>query len=211
MADKDLDTLLERMARTRVNRRGFLAGPGMAGLGAFIAACTPGSTAGPSTAPSTAPAPSSSVSVSEPTAPQPSTSAAAGSGDAEAWRALRDDQLRPALNEVSAALTAWGQAFNAAGASGASAADKSAYKDATTRLKDALSAAKTAASTDVPACAQDAVTQARAFVELLDSSLTPIITEETISLSDLAAVGATLDTVVAQATQLKSAIDSACP
>jgi spermidine/putrescine transport system substrate-binding protein len=74
MADKDLDALFERMARTRVNRRGFLAGTGMAGLSAFIAACTPGSSAppvassAPSSAPSTGTAPSvapSAVAVTE--------------------------------------------------------------------------------------------------------------------------------------------------
>jgi hypothetical protein len=39
---EDLDRILERIARTRVNRRGFLAGTGLAGLSAFIAACTGG-------------------------------------------------------------------------------------------------------------------------------------------------------------------------
>jgi spermidine/putrescine transport system substrate-binding protein len=60
MADQDLDALLRRMARTKVNRRGFLAGTGLAGLSAFIAACSQGATASPSasaasTAPSAAP------------------------------------------------------------------------------------------------------------------------------------------------------------
>jgi spermidine/putrescine transport system substrate-binding protein len=63
MADRDreLDELIRRMARTRVHRRGFLAGTGMAGLSAFIAACGPsGGAASPSApasvAPSVAPA-----------------------------------------------------------------------------------------------------------------------------------------------------------
>ena len=58
MADKDreLDELIRRMARTRVHRRGFLAGTGMAGLSAFIAACSPsGGAASPSAAASVAP------------------------------------------------------------------------------------------------------------------------------------------------------------
>jgi spermidine/putrescine transport system substrate-binding protein len=70
MADKDLDALFERMARTRVHRRGFLAGTGLAGLSAFIAACTPGSssapsasTGAPSAAPSSAASPSAAASV----------------------------------------------------------------------------------------------------------------------------------------------------
>jgi spermidine/putrescine transport system substrate-binding protein len=39
MANQDLDELIQRMARARVNRRGFLAGSGLAGFSAFIAAC----------------------------------------------------------------------------------------------------------------------------------------------------------------------------
>jgi spermidine/putrescine-binding protein len=41
----ELDRMMRRMARTRVNRRGFLAGTGLAGLSAFIAACTSGGSA----------------------------------------------------------------------------------------------------------------------------------------------------------------------
>src|SRR5687767_14521246 len=71
MADRDreLDELIRRMARTRVHRRGFLAGTGMAGLSAFIAACGPsGGAASPSApasvAPSVAPAGSASPAAS---------------------------------------------------------------------------------------------------------------------------------------------------
>jgi len=58
MADRDreLDALIRRMARTRVHRRGFLAGTGMAGLSAFIAACTGGGGTSPSAPASVAPA-----------------------------------------------------------------------------------------------------------------------------------------------------------
>ena len=42
--DRELQRLLRRMSRARVNRRGFLAGSGLAGLSAFIAACTGGGT-----------------------------------------------------------------------------------------------------------------------------------------------------------------------
>src|SRR5688572_21424088 len=57
MADRDreLDELIRRMARTKVHRRGFLAGTGMAGLSAFIAACTSSGGASPSAAASVAP------------------------------------------------------------------------------------------------------------------------------------------------------------
>ena len=58
MADKDreLELLLQRMARTRVHRRGFLAGSGLAGLSAFIAACGPSGGASPSAAATAPPA-----------------------------------------------------------------------------------------------------------------------------------------------------------
>jgi len=68
--DQDLGALMQRMARAKVNRRGFLAGTGLAGLSAFIAACTGGGA--PSSAPaSTAPsaAPSSTAPSLEPSAP----------------------------------------------------------------------------------------------------------------------------------------------
>ena len=52
--DRDLEALFRRMARTRVHRRGFLAGTGIAGLSAFIAACGPsGGGTSPSAAAST--------------------------------------------------------------------------------------------------------------------------------------------------------------
>jgi ABC-type glycerol-3-phosphate transport system substrate-binding protein len=40
MADRDLDAMLARMARTRVNRRGFLAAAGFSSMAAFLAACS---------------------------------------------------------------------------------------------------------------------------------------------------------------------------
>jgi spermidine/putrescine transport system substrate-binding protein len=39
MADTDLDAMRARMARTRVNRRGFLAAAGFSSMAAFLAAC----------------------------------------------------------------------------------------------------------------------------------------------------------------------------
>jgi spermidine/putrescine-binding protein len=57
--DRDLEQMLARMSRTRVSRRGFLAGTGLAGLSAFIAACAgTAATSSPTTQPSTGPAPS---------------------------------------------------------------------------------------------------------------------------------------------------------
>lgn len=51
MANESLDELMARMARTRVNRRSFLAAAGLIGGSAALAACSPSSSA--STAPST--------------------------------------------------------------------------------------------------------------------------------------------------------------
>lgn len=53
MAERDLNELLDRMARTRIPRRNFLAGTGLAGLSAFIAACTGGGSTTGSAGPAT--------------------------------------------------------------------------------------------------------------------------------------------------------------
>jgi spermidine/putrescine transport system substrate-binding protein len=49
MADTDLDAMLARMARSRVNRRGFLAAAGFSSMAAFLAACAAQQAASPST------------------------------------------------------------------------------------------------------------------------------------------------------------------
>ena len=60
--DRDLEQMLARMSRAKVSRRGFLAGTGLAGLSAFIAACAGTSaTSSPTTQPSTAAAPSAAA------------------------------------------------------------------------------------------------------------------------------------------------------
>jgi spermidine/putrescine transport system substrate-binding protein len=58
VADQDLEHILRRMSQTRVNRRGFMAGGALAGMAAFIAACSgsKASDAPASVAASTAPA-----------------------------------------------------------------------------------------------------------------------------------------------------------
>lgn len=59
MADRDLGELLARMARTRVNRRSFLATSGLLGTSAYLAACSTGG--GGTSAPTGAPAGSGAV------------------------------------------------------------------------------------------------------------------------------------------------------
>lgn len=51
MADQDLEQMLARMARTKVNRRGFLWASGLSASAAALAACSPGATASPSSPP----------------------------------------------------------------------------------------------------------------------------------------------------------------
>ena len=71
MADHELDQIIRRMSQAKVGRRGFLAGTGLAGLSAFIAACTGGgsSTASPSAASSSAPSTAPSTGASASAAP----------------------------------------------------------------------------------------------------------------------------------------------
>jgi spermidine/putrescine-binding protein len=72
VAERDLDEVLRGMASTRVRRRGFLAGSALAGMSAFLAAC---SGSGSATAAPTAAAPSAPAS----SGPQPSASEGAAS------------------------------------------------------------------------------------------------------------------------------------
>src|SRR5689334_17794969 len=75
--DRDLESMLRRMAQTRVNRRGFLAGAGLAGLSAFIAACSAGGNASPTSAAASAAPPSTGASPSEAAAASASAAASA--------------------------------------------------------------------------------------------------------------------------------------
>lgn len=70
MAEQELDRIIRRMSQAKVGRRGFLAGTGLAGLSAFIAACSGGSaTASPSAASSSAPSSAPSTGASASAAP----------------------------------------------------------------------------------------------------------------------------------------------
>src|SRR3954454_21827000 len=80
MAGQDLEHILRRMSQAQVNRRGFMAGGGPAGMAAFIAACTGSqasnapSAAAPSTAASAPPSTGASEAPSvEPTFSQEAT------------------------------------------------------------------------------------------------------------------------------------------
>jgi spermidine/putrescine-binding protein len=76
VAERDLDDLIRRMSSTRIPRRGFLAGSGLAAFSAFLAACsgggsatsapTAGASAPPSAAPSAAPSDAASASAPAP-------------------------------------------------------------------------------------------------------------------------------------------------
>jgi spermidine/putrescine transport system substrate-binding protein len=68
VANEGLDELMARMARTRVNRRSFLAAAGLLGGSAALAACTPSSSASPA---------SSAAASSGAASAAPSTAAAA--------------------------------------------------------------------------------------------------------------------------------------
>ena len=68
MADRDLDELIQRMTRARVSRRGFLAGTGLAGFSAFLAACTGGGGASSSPGASSAATPAGSAASAGPSA-----------------------------------------------------------------------------------------------------------------------------------------------
>lgn len=61
MAEQDLQAMLQRIAESKISRRGFLQGSTLAATSAFLAACAGGGGAGSSQAAGTTPAPSFAV------------------------------------------------------------------------------------------------------------------------------------------------------
>src|SRR3954451_14829043 len=84
MADDDLDAMLQRMAATKINRRGFLWAAGLAGGAAAIAACTPAATrAAAPPAPTAPPAAATAAPSAASSDAAPSASASASAANVE--------------------------------------------------------------------------------------------------------------------------------
>ena len=97
MANEGLDELMARMARSRVNRRGFLAAAGLLGGSAALAACSPGSSA--SSAPASA-APSTGAASAAPSTAAAGSFPPAGAIEEELFMYNWSDYTAPANIEA---------------------------------------------------------------------------------------------------------------
>ncbi len=77
MSEQDLDTMLRRIAETRVPRRGFLAAAGLTATSAFLAACSGGGAASG--------APASAAASAAPGSAAPSAAASAAASPADSF------------------------------------------------------------------------------------------------------------------------------
>jgi spermidine/putrescine-binding protein len=82
--DRDLEGLLARMSRAKVGRRGFLAGTGLAGFSAFLAACA-GTT-------SSTPSPTAAASAAAPSAAAPSAAESAAASLAPSYQPVTETE-----------------------------------------------------------------------------------------------------------------------
>jgi hypothetical protein len=157
------------------------------------------SVAAPSEAPSEAPSASVAPASVAPSEPPASVDPAA---------AFRDDELQPVLDEISTALTRWGEAATAAAAPDAPDTAKIALAGAAFRVRVALesgTAILTAAAP--PECATPVRDDAVTFIDELTSSSEDLLADDSVSADDVQGV-------ITQATEgsapLVEALATAC-
>jgi hypothetical protein len=138
------------------------------------------SVAAPSVAPSVAPSASAAPASVAPSEPPASVDPAA---------AFRDESLQPVLDEITTALTRWGEAATAAAAGDADDADRIALTGAAFRARVALeSGAAILTAAEVPECATPVRDDALAYIEGLTSSSTELFGDDSASPDDVNAV-----------------------
>ena len=156
----------------------------------LVAACA-STASSPSAAPSVA-APSVAPSV----APSASASAPASVAPSEAppsvdpATAFRDDTLQPLLDEITTALTRWGEAATAAAAPDAPDTARIALASAAFRVRVALesAAATLEAGEGMPECATPARDEAVTFIGELTSSSEDLLADDAVSPDDVQGV-----------------------
>lgn len=161
----------------------------------------PPSVAAPSVAPSVAP----SASASAPASVAPSEPPAS----VDPATAFRDDTLQPLLDEITTALTRWGEAATAAAAPDAPDTARIALGSAAFRVRVALesAAATLEAGEGMPECATPARDEAVTFIGELTSSSEDLLADDAVSPDDVQGV-------IQQATEglppLAEAVTTAC-
>ena len=158
------------------------------------------SVAAPSVAPSVAPSASAAPASVAPSEPPASV---------DPGTAFRDDTLQPLLDEITTALTRWGEAATAAAAPDAPDTAKIALASAAFRVRVALESATATltAGEGMPECATPARDAAVTFIGELTSSSEDLLTDDSASPDDVQGV-------ITQATEgipaLAEAVTTAC-
>lgn len=154
----------------------------------------------PSMAPSEAPSEAPSVAPSESVAP------------ADPFATYRTDTLQPALDQITAALPQFGEAFTTATADDAADTDKIAFATAAFKLRVALESGTALLAEPVeglPECGVEAQTQAQGFVATLTEDSKDLL-GATADPDQADAVTEFVDQATTSATELTTALDQAC-
>ena len=179
----------------------------------LVAACastasSPSAAAPSVVAPSVAPSVAASPSASAPASVAPSEPPASVDPNA----AFRDETMQPLFDEITTALTRWGEAATAAAAPDAPDTAKIALAGAAFRVRVALESATATlgaavAGEDMPECAAPARDEAVTFLGNLTSSSEDLLADDSASPDDVQAV-------IQQATDglpaLTEAVTTAC-
>jgi len=162
------------------------------------------SVAAPSEAPSMAP----SVAPSEAPSVAPSASAAA----VDPFPAFRDETVKPTVDQVTAALPQFAEAFTAAAAADATDTEKIAFGTAAFKLRVALesgTAILAVPAEGLPECGVEAQTQAQGFFATLTEDSQDLL-GATADADQADAVAEFVEGATTSATELTTALDQAC-
>ena len=155
-----------------------------------------------SEAPSVAPSEAPSVAPSESVAP------------VDPYAVYRDDTVKPVIDQITTAVSEFGEAFTTAAASGATPSDKVVFATKAFKVRSALASGAATlgeAVSDLPECGVEAQTQAQEFVSKLAEDSKDLVAETTTANSDQAdTVAALVEQAAASATELTTALDQAC-
>jgi hypothetical protein len=153
-----------------------------------VAACA--STAGtPSAAAPSVAAPSAAPSVAPSVSAAPSVAPSEPPASVDPAAAFRDDELQPVLDEITTALTRWGEAATAAAAPDAPDTARIALASAAFRARVALeSGTAILTAAEPPECATAARDQAVTFIGELTSSSEDMLADDSVSPDDVQGV-----------------------
>jgi hypothetical protein len=154
----------------------------------LVAACASTASSPSAAAPSVA-APSVAPSVAPSASVAPSVAPSEPPASVDPGAAFRDDELQPVLDEITTALTRWGEAATAAAAPDAPDTARIALASAAFRVRVALeSGTAILTAAEVPECATPARDQALTFIAELTSSSEDLLADDSVAPDDVQGV-----------------------